>query len=178
MIYGGGVRTPVSVIYFNAVLYNPDVIDDPDSIVSELSGMPIIKSAVFDFTHTDYYVKEMGRPLHKYFACYGLIDTPEILPDFKLRAVEIEDRFLKDDKRTINIDPGYVALEKVVAASTKNFPHRVYIKDGIFGDIQLYRRKGQFNTLQWTFQDYAFDFVVNFFEECRNTLKTGLDSGD
>jgi hypothetical protein len=170
MVFGGGFREPLKVIYFNAVLYNRDYFPEPDKHVNSLFGEPAIRSGEFDFAHTDYYVSEMGRPQFKYFAGYDVIDSPGRLAEFKIKSVELENSLLIDGKRFINIDPGYVALEKVVAASTKNFTHRIYIGGNIFADLQLQRRKNAFVSLPWTFQDYAFPQVLEFFEQMRNHL--------
>lgn len=170
MVFGGGFREPLKVVYFNAVLYNREYFNDPDLVANEIFGNPLFKSEEFDFSHTDYYVSEMGRPQHKYFAGYELIDSPCRLAEFKLKAVELEDSLLVNGKRLINIDPGYVALEKVVAASTKNFTHRIYIGSKVYADLQLQRRNNAFNPLPWTFQDYIFPPVLKFFEQMRDYL--------
>lgn len=170
MVYGGGVRKPLRVIYFNAILFNTEYISDPDAILEPLFGKPIVKSESFNFDHTEYYVKEMGGSLVKYFAGYDLIDFPDRLPLFKLNAVDLEETYKSEGKRVLNVDPGYVALEKVVAASTKNFTHRVYLKDNIFADLQLFRKQKKFRTLPWTFYDYQKDFVIDFFDDLRKVL--------
>jgi hypothetical protein len=67
-------------------------------------------------------------------------------------------------------------MEKIVAASTKNFTHRVYLRDNIYGDLQLLRRKGRYIPMEWTFQDYAFDFTIGFFEKARKILEERIGS--
>ncbi len=171
MVTGGGFRQTGRVIFFNAILYNKDYVKNPDEFALPLFGEPIVKSSEFDFSHTAYYEPEMGENLAKYFALYDLVEHPDNLPDYKIHAVNIEDTLAVDGKRIINIDPGYVAMEKIVAASTKNFTHRIYLRDNIYGDLQLYRRKGSYVPLEWTFQDYQFDFVIGFFEKARKILE-------
>lgn len=171
MVTGGGFRQTGKVIYFNAILYNKDYVKNPDETALPIFGEPIVKSPEFDFSHTSYYEPEMGANLAKYFALYELVEHPDNLPDYKIHAVNIEDRAAVNGKRVINIDPGYVAMEKVVAASTKNFTHRIYLRDNIYGDLQLYRRKGKYIPLEWTFQDYQFDSVLGFFEKARKILE-------
>lgn len=178
MVTGGGFRQTGHVIYFNAVLFNKDQVKKPDDIAMPIFGEPILKSPEFDFSHTSYYEPEMGRNLVKYFALYERVETPEKLPDYKAQAVSIEDSNQTEGKRVINIDPGYVAMEKVVAASTKNFTHRIYIRNNIYGDLQLFRRKGRYVPLEWTFQDYSFDFTLGFFEKARKILEDRIGMAD
>jgi len=178
MVTGGGFRQTGQVIYFNAILYSKDRVKDPDSLAAPLFGEPILRSPEFDFSHTSYYEPEMGENLVKYFALYDRVEFPDDLPDYKIQAVGIEGEYMHDEGRTVNIDPGYVAMEKVVAASTKNFTHRVYIRDNIYGDLQLFRRKGRYTSLEWTFQDYAFDFTIGFFEKARKILEERIGRAD
>jgi hypothetical protein len=170
MVYGGGVRKPLKVIFFNAILFNSDYISDPDELLEPLFGKPILKTKYFNFDHTEYYVPEMGTSLVKYFAGYDIMDYPDKLSLFKLNAVDFEDSYLLNGKRIINVDPGYVALEKVVAASTKNFSHRIYLQENIYADLQLYRKNKKFQALPWTFYDYQKKFVIDFFDNLRKEL--------
>lgn len=178
MVTGGGFRQTGKVIYFNAILYNKDLVQEPDSIAMPIFGAPILKSAEFDFSHTSYYEPEMGEHLAKYFALYDVVEHPENLPDYKIQSVNIEDSIAVSGKRIINIDPGYVAMEKIVAASTKNFTHRIYLRDNIYGDLQLFRRKGAYIPMEWTFADYQFDFVLGFFEKARKLLEEKAGKAD
>jgi hypothetical protein len=170
MVFGGGFKPPLKVIFFNAILYNRDYIKNPDEILLPLFGKPIIKTKEFPFCHTDYYVKEMGDNLFKYFAGYDIIDYPDVLVRLKHNAVDLEDNFKIRGKRILNVDPGYVALEKVVAASTKNFTHRAYMFDNIYADVQLIRRGKLYVSLPWTFYDYQKDFVLTFFDSMRKII--------
>ena len=170
MVFGGGFKLPLKVIFFNAVLYNRDYISNPDEILYPVFGEPVLKTVEFPFDHTDYYVKEMGNNLFKYFAGYDIIDYPDVLVRFKHNAVDLEENYKIDGKRVLNVDPGYVALEKVVAASTKNFTHRAYSFDNIYADVQLMRKGKSFMPLPWTFFDYKKDFVLDFFDKLRKIV--------
>ncbi len=170
MVYGGGLRKPLKVELYNAILYNTSYINDPDALLKPLFGPPVVKSDVFSFSHTQYYVNEMGSSLQKYFAGYSFQIYPDDILRHKLVTVDLERSFMVEGKRVLNVDPGYVALEKVVAASTKNFSHRIYLGSNIYADLQLYRKKGRFRSLPWTFFDYKQEFVLDFFDELRNNL--------
>jgi len=74
------------------------------------------------------------------FFAHRIKYQPDRLIECKLKAIQLEDRFKVDGKRKLNVDPGYIAIEKVVAASTKNFTHRIYLGKGIYADLQLIRK--------------------------------------
>lgn len=175
MVYGGGVRKPTQVILFCAILFNTEQVENSEKVVEENFGEIFLTSKKFSFSHTNYYKPEMGESLIKYFAGINKFIYPDEIVDLKLKAVEVEEKFLIGNKRMINIDPGYVALEKVVAASTKNFSHRIYLGNSIYGDLQLIRKKGSYEKLPWTFYDYNTILSLDFFEKLRNKLKEHLD---
>jgi hypothetical protein len=81
----------------------------------------------------------------------------EALPNIKLFTCGIEWRLGSGGKRGINIDPGYVNLNNVVVASTKNFQSRIYLGKGIFGDVQL---------MPYTYADYKL--MKDFFLKLRH----------
>ncbi|MDR2883814.1 MAG: DUF4416 family protein [Deferribacteraceae bacterium] len=159
------LRTVQPVIYFAAVMYNPNLSGDGLELITEHFGDIIKRSDEFDFEHTTYYEPEMGERLRKYFVAFKGETDPAALPRCKLRAIEIENRLAQNGKRVINIDPGYLAMEKIVVASTKNFTHRIYINSGIYGDLQLMRQKGEYTPMPWTYADYALPNVLAFFKE-------------
>jgi len=58
-------------------------------------------------------------------------------------------------------------MEKVVLASCKNFAHRIYLKDGVYADLTLIYRNGDFQPIDWTFPDYAGDDMRRLLKEIR-----------
>lgn len=109
-----------------------------------------------DFNHTEYYNNEMGRGLFRKLASFENLIDPGELPSIKLFTNSLEDRFLTSDgRRRINIDPGYISMEKMALASCKNFSHRIYLRDGVYADLVLIYRGKNFQPLNWTFPDYA-----------------------
>lgn len=174
MVYGGGVRLPQNVVLFNAVMYNPDYVVDPLPVLEEVFGEVFCKTDIFPFDHTDYYIKEFGTGLQKFFVAHRVKFLPDRIVEMKLRAVELEDRFKIEGKRRLNVDPGYVAIEKIVAASTKNFTHRIYLGKGIYADLQLSRRGQRYEPHPWTFYDYKRCDVLEFFDKVRKSLMDGV----
>lgn len=117
-----------------------------------------------DFTWTDYYAPEMGGRLKKLYICYSKLIERTELPDIKLWTNVLEQESAADGKRKINIDPGYVARDKLVLATTKDFFHRLYLGKGIYGEVTLHFRQGSFRHFSWTYPDYKetklHDFLI------------------
>lgn len=131
-------------------------------------GEVILRSSAYDFSRfTDYYEPEMGGGLRKFFAAFGRLVEPDAIVDMKQHAMAIEDAYRKAGNRTVNLDPGYLEYSKLVMASTKNFDHRVYLAKGIYADVQLRYRGGQFRFNDWTYPDYKSQLVLDFLNEAR-----------
>jgi Domain of unknown function (DUF4416) len=126
------------------------------------------------FDRTRYYEKEMGWPLHRRFLSFNNLIRPEALVEIKLQTNELEKRYRQDGKRRVNIDPGYVALERLVLVTGKNYTHRIYLSKGIFADLTLVFHQGSFQTLAWTYRDYADPVVIGYFNGIREHYKNQL----
>lgn len=121
----------------------------------------------YDFHHTDYYLTEMGKNLKKRMISFRELISAEQLPDIKLATNQLEREFVKGGKRRLNIDPGYICTPKLVLATTKDFSHRIYLNEGIFGDIHLKYQKGSFRAQEWTYPDYREPEVIHFLNRVR-----------
>ncbi|MBI3542545.1 MAG: DUF4416 family protein [Deltaproteobacteria bacterium] len=113
------------------------------------------RTAVFEVTQTSYYAREMGEGLRKLFVAIEGEAARDSLVHWKRVAVALEEKHLDSDARRLNVDPMVVSLENVTVATSKGHPHRVYLRDGVFADVQLARRRGGFEALPWTYADYA-----------------------
>jgi len=125
------------------------------------------QSILLNFTHTDYYRREMGAELKKGFLSFAQLIRPEALVDIKLRTNALEREWTEHGKRRVNVDPGYLEASKLVMATTKNLGHRVYLGQGIYADLQLRFRRGRFEPNEWTFPDYREPMVLDFFLKAR-----------
>lgn len=123
------------------------------------------------FDRTRYYEREMGWPLHRRFISFRDLVRPEDIVGIKLETNRIENRYKQDGKRIINIDPGYVALERLVLATGKNYTHRIHLSKGIYADLTLVFNKGSFRPLAWTYRDYADPEVIGYFNIIREGYK-------
>jgi hypothetical protein len=126
------------------------------------------------FDRTRYYEKEMGWPLHRRFLSFANLIRPEAIVAIKLQTNEVEKEYLQEGKRRVNIDPGYVALERLVLATGKNYTHRMYLSKGIYADLTLVFHQGSFQTLAWTYRDYADPVVIGYFNDIREHYKNQL----
>jgi hypothetical protein len=77
------------------------------------------------------------------------------LADWKVFTNRLEERFSLGGRRPVNLDPGYVAKERLVLATGKNYTHRLYLEHGIYGDLTLLYSRGGFQPLPWSYPDYA-----------------------
>jgi hypothetical protein len=112
-------------------------------------------SAWMPFDYTTYYEPEMGAPLVRRMLAFKKLIRQSELPAIKLTTNRLEETYSQHGKRRVNIDPGYLLLERLVLASGKNFSHRIYIGQGIYADLTLIYRHGAFEKLPWTYPDYA-----------------------
>ncbi len=128
----------------------------------------------FPFDFTEYYEKEMGGPLKRRMISFQRLIGQDTLPEVKLATNEIEARLSVDGRRRVNIDPGYLTLERFVLATGKNFTHRIYLGRGIFADLTLLYTGGRFVPLEWTYPDYATAAIRAFLTQARERYRAEL----
>ena len=157
------VKLVVSVITGNKELFESVC----EKLVKKFGETDYISETLaFDFT--DYYEKELGKDLIRHMISFKELINPDRLPQIKRFTNDLEDRFLKEgNNRSVNIDPGYIALCHFVLASCKSFTHRPYLCDGVYADLTLVFRKKTFRALEWTFPDYASDGLINILNNIR-----------
>ena len=126
------------------------------------------------FDRTKYYEREMGWPLHRRFVSFTRLISPERIVEAKLAADGLEQKYSREGKRRVNIDPGYISLERLVLATGKNYTHRVYLSKGVYADLTLLFQRGTFRSLEWTFPDYASSEMIGIFNEIRSGYKDQL----
>lgn len=125
------------------------------------------KSAVFDFSCTGYYTEELGKGLMREFLSFRKPVKLERSYRIKLFTNRLERQFSRRNLRTVNIDPGYISLSKLVLFTTKNRSHRMYLGNGIYGDLELEYAKGTFRPRAWTYTDYRTQGYIDFFNSVR-----------
>jgi hypothetical protein len=126
------------------------------------------------FARTDYYEPEMGADLVRWYACLDELMPPERLVELKQLTWQLEQHHCRDGHRLVNLDPGYLDLFKVVLASFKHGPQKLYLGSGVWADPVLYFRDGAYRELPWTFPDLRGGDHAAFFAAARELYKTLL----
>jgi len=112
------------------------------------------QSEEYEFNFTDYYEKEFGIDLKKVMVIFDKAIIKEDLIPIRLRTGEIEKELSKDDKRTVNIDPGYVSETEVVLATMKFQSFKEELGDGVYLHKVLEFKDNEVITFEHTFADY------------------------
>jgi hypothetical protein len=159
----GTTQKPLPVKLFFAIMYHERA--PIDAVLERLRSRFGRIEATFGpapFSWTDYYAKEMGASLLKSYCCCERLIGREDLPAIKLWTNALEQEYATLGNRTVNIDPGYLARDKLVLASTKDFYHRLYLGDGIYGEVTLHFRQGKYRYFSWTYPDFKEEKLQEF----------------
>ena len=158
-----------------AVTYASDI--DLDEVITSLEGafgLTDGRSEAINFNHTDYYTEEMGKDLKKIILSFEHPFKADNLWLAKRTANDIELIYKVNGKRKVNLDPGYLELSKLVLASTKNFSHRIYLNQGIYGEVTMLFADNKFIKLPWTYPDYLDDEFQAFLLKTREMFKKSI----
>ncbi len=166
------------VLYFIAVTEREKgSFEKIKATISEELGLILFQSPYFEFSQfTDYYTEEMGHPLWKSIYFFEILKEPEFLIDLKYLCYSIERKEAFLEKRSINLDPGYLTLSKVVLSTFKDYAHRLYLGRSVFAEVTLIYRKGSFESLPWTYPDYKEPFIIESFNKARALYKKKVNA--
>jgi hypothetical protein len=158
---------------FCGMLYSdPAVLEAALEALGARYGAADHRSDPMPFTATEFYAPEMGGSLYRVFTSYRDLIDPAGLPGVKLETNRIE-QSLREGRggagRPVNLDPGYLSASKIVLASTKNYAHRLYLGDGIYGEIEFFFKRQGIACLEWTYRDYRSEAYHRIFLEIRRT---------
>jgi hypothetical protein len=147
-------------------------------------GPVLAASDPYPFELTDYYRDEMGEGLQRIWLAFGRLAGAEHLPDWKLECSSLERELSGGDSRVYNLDPGYVDHGKLVLASFKGAPDKLYMGRGVFAHTCLRFRFGGFEAPDHSFPDFSdgrYDgFMLQLRQLYKSTLRelrSGADSG-
>lgn len=123
---------------------------------------------------TKYYNGEMGQGILRTYLGLGGFHDPGDLADVKLKTNSLEDRWKKQGRRKVNLDPGYLSLTNLILATGKPGAHRIYLGKGIYAEIEYLFEFKSFKCLPWTYLDYKTETTVEFFNKLRAMHKLAL----
>lgn len=125
------------------------------------------ESEILTFCHTSYYENEFGKDLKRRFISFKKLIPPQNLPKIRIITNKIEKKLSVSGSRTINIDPGYLNLSKLILASTKDYRHRIYLNQGIYAEVTLSYQNKTFKAWEWTYPDYKTHEYISIFNQIR-----------
>jgi len=153
---------------------DPEYFHRAEVVMAGLFGPVDFRTDILTFGPTDYYQEEMGQGLKRKFISFGNLIVPDELPAVKITTNKLEKEFADaKGRRRINIDPGYVSAAKTVLATTKDYSHRLYLGQGIYGEVTLQFHSKTFQPLEWTYPDYRSTEYIAFFNSIREIYLRG-----
>jgi len=168
----GTIKSPPPVQFFASVIFSDSgILSQAEARLSALIGAIEEKTANASFTQSDYYAPEMGTGLMRLFILFQPLLGREKLADIKRSTNEIEEILATRGRRSVNVDPGYIALEHVVLGTTKGYTHRIYLGRGIFADLTLVYENGTYRGLPWTYPDYGSNELICLLNGWRERYK-------
>lgn len=164
----GTIHLPKPVKLIVSVLGGREgLLEEAEACLERSFGPVDYRSNLLPFEHTDYYEPEFGPNLRRRIVAFRDLVDPGNLARIKRQTNEMEQKWLREGRRQVNLDPGYVSLGKLVLATTKNHGHRVYLGQGIYAEVTLRYQGGRFQPWPWTYPDYASDLYCQLFQEIR-----------
>ena len=165
------VKKPQPVeLFIGAILSDEGLIGPLEAELKAHFGEIEVRSPVFDFGDTTYYEDEMGPDLRRVFFAFKDLIDPAGIVDAKLAANDLEGDFVREGRRTVNLDPGYMDFYKVVLASNKFLGQKIYLGKGVYADPTLYYDKG-WKPYDWGFPDFKSGRYDAFLTQVRKAYK-------
>ena len=137
------------------LLKDKTLLPEVSAALEDRFGPLALISPWMPFGYTAYYETEMGAPLFRRAVVFRDMVAQDGLARIKLATNAIEQTYMVEGQRRVNIDPGHLLLARFVLATGKNYSHRIYIGEGIYAELTLVFKRGAFRPLPWTYPDYA-----------------------
>lgn len=118
------------------------------------------RGPLIPFSGDTYYRPEMGEGLHRGWVSFRELVSPADLAAWKHQARALEDRSRgpgiggQQGPRTCNLDVGYLDPDKLVLASFKQGPFKLYLGQDVWADLILGYSRGVFTPTPWAFPDF------------------------
>ncbi|HUK57053.1 MAG TPA: DUF4416 family protein [Nitrospiria bacterium] len=152
----------------------PTIFEEVRPFLTARFGPIDLESPVYPWNHTTYYEKELGPDLKRRFFFFKRTVPQDSLPEIKRFTNALEERWLREtdegNRRQINLDPGYIAPSKIVLATTKDYSHRIYLRDGIYAEVTLIYQGKSFVPLPHTYPDFRSEEYIALFNRARASI--------
>ena len=134
------------------------------------------------FNFTDYYKEEFGENIMQKLFSFSTMIRQDELAEIKIITNSLENNLENENiknnmachKRKINLDPGYITLDKYILASTKNGPSRIYLNQGIYAEVTLRFINKSFVPCKYTYPNYKTNEYIKFLNSVRLKYKLQL----
>ncbi len=127
---------------------------DTEKILKEKFGNILEETKPFQLPFSKYYIQEMGEPLQKKYILLEKVIDKTFLKELKIFSMELENKFSKNNRRNINIDPFYIDMDQLVIATKKYRGNRIYIGDNLYIELELWFHNKSYQPFPWTYIDY------------------------
>ncbi|MBN1797602.1 MAG: DUF4416 family protein [Spirochaetales bacterium] len=154
-------------LVFSILISDLSLKDECMMLLKNKFGPVDFESDLLEFTFSNYYNKEMGTPIKKFFVSFKRLIEPDVLAEVKAATNCFEQRFCVQGSRKINIDPGLLCQSRFILASTKDSSHRIPLGLGIYAEITLMFEHGTFRPVEWTYPDYRSAGYIKILNEIR-----------
>lgn len=167
----GVIGVPKKAKLFCGIISSDAEIEQKTLAVLEKKFSEIdLTSAAMPFDFSDYYNPEMGDNLNRFWISFKKLITASDIAGIKIFTNSAEDNFAVNNKRRINIDPGYITPANVILATTKDHNHRIYLSGGIYGEVTAIYKKTEVTKLPWSYPDYFSNSATEFLLKARKDL--------
>lgn len=122
---------------------------------------------VYDFNFTKYYEQEMGKNLKKKLLAFKSPIKKEQLAGIKVYTTKLENKHKKNDKRSINIDPGYLSKKEFILTSFKKSPYKKSLGKKVYAHLTLKFEDDRCVTNYRTFPDFKTNKIQRFLLKIR-----------
>ena len=135
--------------------------------LEKLFGPVGLRSDPFPFDLTDYYSEEMGGELQRVWLAFSRLQYADRLPQWKLDCSVLEEEYSSGGSRVLNLDPGYLDHGKLVLASFKAAPDKIYMGSGVYAHTCMRYRFGGFQAPDHSFPDFAAGIFESYMRDSK-----------
>lgn len=157
-------------LIIGVIYHEKEILDKAmEILISEFGEIDAVcEEFSFSEEFSTYYDEEIGgEGLRRIYSFKTLVD-PARQADIKIRTNEIEGSFSADEKRKINLDPGFINHGRLMLATTKKAGFRIPLRDGIYTELTLFYARGGWHKFPWSYRDYQSERVQRFLSQVRN----------